>query len=192
MRRRAEALMPESDEAVITELEAARAELREDEGVMKALRRQRDKAMDECVVIGEELDAARARVGGVRELHLNWNGVCRTCVEPSEGLHPAWPCATIRALDTPTHRRIGKDEITSILAYVPTHYAFGSPTRKLADEVHRLSARVAALEAVAAAVRDYLDEFDTGERDAGFVARQAQRIEAMRAARMILTGKEEG
>jgi hypothetical protein len=46
-----------------------------------------------------ELDAARARVVAVRELHLNWNGVCRTCVEPREGLHPPYPCATIRALD---------------------------------------------------------------------------------------------
>jgi len=50
----------------------------------------------------------------------------------------------------------------------------------------------AALEAVAAAARAWLDEFDTGERDAGFPARQAQRIEALRGALDAVPAAETG
>jgi hypothetical protein len=87
--------------------EAAEAELAENDGVMKALRRQRDTA-----------EAAIARV---RELHQEHEGRCLRCLEPCtclddaeqtpEGLWHAWanvcghgnaewPCPTIAALDS--------------------------------------------------------------------------------------------
>ena len=51
-----------------------------------------------CETYRAELATLRAVADAARELHPNWQGVCRTCIEPREGLHPAWPCPTVRAL----------------------------------------------------------------------------------------------